>query len=181
MFDIGFFELLVVGIVALIVVGPKDLPMMFRTIGRFTGKARSMAREFTSAMNQAADESGMRDIQRDLNTIANPKKAGLDALKDAADAFDDWDPMKAAEEAASKAKGPAAPSPAAPTPAEPTPAEAQTNQGSTNQASTTQASTTEGPATQALRADREELTAAIKAEASARAKARADKTPDMDA
>ena len=54
MLDIGWSELLVIGVVALIVVGPKDLPVMFRTLGRFTAKARSMAREFQRAMDDAA-------------------------------------------------------------------------------------------------------------------------------
>ena len=59
MFGMGWSELLVVGVVALIVVGPKDLPVLFRQIGQFVGKAKGMAREFTSAMNDAADESGI--------------------------------------------------------------------------------------------------------------------------
>ena len=42
MFDIGWSELLLIGIVALIVVGPKELPGLFRTVGRFMGKARGM-------------------------------------------------------------------------------------------------------------------------------------------
>ena len=50
MFDIGWTELMVVGVVALIVIGPKDLPDMFRTMGRFTAKARSMARDFQRAI-----------------------------------------------------------------------------------------------------------------------------------
>ena len=61
MFDLGWTELLVVGIVALIVVGPKDLPVLFRKAGEFVGKMKGMAREFSTAMNNAADESGMRD------------------------------------------------------------------------------------------------------------------------
>ena len=51
MFDIGWSELMIIGVVALIVVGPKDLPMMFRKVGNFVGKARGMARDFQSAMN----------------------------------------------------------------------------------------------------------------------------------
>jgi sec-independent protein translocase protein TatB len=62
MFDIGWSELMIIGVVALIVVGPKDLPMMFRKVGNFVGKAKGMARDFQSAMDQAADESGMKDI-----------------------------------------------------------------------------------------------------------------------
>ncbi len=92
--DIGWMELLVIGIVALIVVGPKDLPMMFRKVGQFTGRIRAMARDFQRAMDQAADESGMTELNRDLKAAAkftNPKKMGMDALKDT---LDDIDPSK---------------------------------------------------------------------------------------
>jgi len=111
MFDIGMTELLVVGIVALIVVGPKDLPGMFRTVGRFTGKAKGMARDFQSAMNDAADEAGVKDVADDLKAATSKKGLGLDALDDVATKFENWDPMtpeaqkKAAEtKAADKAK-----------------------------------------------------------------------------
>lgn len=84
MFDIGWTELLVIGVVALIVVGPKDLPLMFRALGRFTGKARGMARDFQRAMDQAADEAGVKDVSKTLRNVADPKSMGTDALKDAA-------------------------------------------------------------------------------------------------
>lgn len=84
MFDLGLAELLVIGIVALIVIGPKDLPMVFRNVGRWVGKMRGMAREFSSAMNQAADEAGVRDLQRTIKTATNPVGSAMDGVKDAA-------------------------------------------------------------------------------------------------
>ena len=93
MFDIGWTELLVIGIVALIVVGPKDLPGMFRTLGRFTGKAKAMARDFQSAMNEAADSAGVKDVADDLKNVTSKKALGLDALDEVATKFENWDPM----------------------------------------------------------------------------------------
>jgi len=96
--DIGWMELLVIGIVALIVVGPKDLPMMFRKLGQFTGRMRGMARDFQRAMDDAADESGLSEINRDIRKASqyasNPKKAGMDALKDTLGDEFDIDPTK---------------------------------------------------------------------------------------
>lgn len=92
MFDLGWTELLVIGVVALIVVGPKDLPKMFRTLGRFTGKLRGMAREFSRAMEDAADEAGVKDVAKDLKKATNPRQMGLDALDEATNSFKKWDP-----------------------------------------------------------------------------------------
>lgn len=94
MLDIGWTELLVIGLVALIVIGPKDLPGMFRTLGKFTAKARRMAREFSRAMEEAADESGAKDAVSTLKSAANPRKMGLDTINDAVDRFDKWEPGK---------------------------------------------------------------------------------------
>lgn len=92
MFDLGFSELLVIGIVALIVVGPKDLPVLFRRVGQFVGKARGMAREFSRAMNDAADEAGVRDVAQTFKSATNPVSSAMDGVKDAAKSMTDIDP-----------------------------------------------------------------------------------------
>lgn len=83
MFGLGWSEMLVIGIVALIVIGPKDLPQVFRMVGEFTGKARGMAREFSRAMNDAAKESGLDDVSKSIKAASNPRSYGADKIKDA--------------------------------------------------------------------------------------------------
>lgn len=92
--DFSWSEMMLVGIVALIVIGPKDLPGMFRELGRITAKIRSMGREFSRAMEQAAKETGVKDVTDGLKAVSNPAGAGLDAVKSAADRFEKWDPLK---------------------------------------------------------------------------------------
>jgi sec-independent protein translocase protein TatB len=73
MLDIGWQELLVIGALALIVVGPKDLPGMLRSLGQWVGRLRGMAREFQRAMNEAAreaDVSGMKEMRDLKNTMS---------------------------------------------------------------------------------------------------------------
>lgn len=111
--DLSWSELMVVGVVALIIIGPKDLPGMFRELGRFMAKIRAMGREFSRAMEAAAKESGVKDVADDLRKVTSPKAMGLDAVKSAADKFEKWDPMKAA----AKPSKPLTPPPMQPTPA----------------------------------------------------------------
>jgi sec-independent protein translocase protein TatB len=93
MFDLGLTELLVIGIVALIIVGPKDLPVLFRRVGEFVGRMKGMAREFTSAMNEAADQAGVKDVAKTMKAAANPVRKGLDKVGEATKEFTNFDPM----------------------------------------------------------------------------------------
>ncbi|MEL7461992.1 MAG: twin-arginine translocase subunit TatB [Pseudomonadota bacterium] len=90
MFDLGGLEILIIGIVALLVMGD-DFPTMFRKAGQFTGKMRKMAREFSRAMEEAADDAGVKDVTNTLKTAASPKKMGLDTLNKAAESFEKWE------------------------------------------------------------------------------------------
>jgi sec-independent protein translocase protein TatB len=74
MFDIGWSELIVVGVVALIVVGPRDLPKMLRTVGQYVNKARSMAREFQRNMEEAAKDSGMEDVAKAARSMGDVRR-----------------------------------------------------------------------------------------------------------
>ena len=122
-------ELLVIGIVALVVIGPRDLPEMFRQLGRMTAKLRAMSREFSRAMEQAANDAGVKDVVKDLQAVTNPKATGLNAVKDAVDKFEKWDPIKNAAKptvapASGTIKGPVLPEgsiPPSPPPATPAP------------------------------------------------------------
>ena len=93
MFDLGLTELLLIGIVALIIVGPKDLPVLFRRVGQFVGRMKGMAREFTSAMNDAADEAGVKDVAKTMRAATNPIKTGLDKVGETTKEFISFDPL----------------------------------------------------------------------------------------
>ncbi len=94
MFGLDWPEIIIIGVVALIFIGPEDLPAMFRQLGRFTAKLRQMSREFSRAMEQAAKDTGVSDVARDLKTSTSVKSLGLDKMREAADKFEKWDPLK---------------------------------------------------------------------------------------
>lgn len=70
MFDVGGMEFLVIAIVAIIVVGPKELPAMLRNFGRFVGKVRALARDFHNQFENAAHQSGLDEMRHDLGDSA---------------------------------------------------------------------------------------------------------------
>lgn len=69
MFDIGWSELLVIAVVALIAIGPKELPGVLRTIGQWMGKARRMAAEFQGQFNEAMREAEMADLKKSFDEV----------------------------------------------------------------------------------------------------------------
>lgn len=70
MFDIGWQELFLIGVVTLVVVGPKDLPRVLRTGARFLQKARAMSREFQNGLAEMAREAELDDIKRRIEHTA---------------------------------------------------------------------------------------------------------------
>lgn len=69
MFDIGWSELLVIAVVALIAIGPKELPGVLRMIGQWMGKARKMAGEFQGQFNEAMREAEMADLKKSFDEV----------------------------------------------------------------------------------------------------------------
>lgn len=69
MFDIGWSELVVIGVVALIAIGPKELPGVLRMVGQWLGKARRMAGEFQSQFQEAMREAEMADVKKQFDDI----------------------------------------------------------------------------------------------------------------
>ncbi len=105
MLDLGWAELLLVAVVALIVVGPKDLPAALRTVSGYVRQARAMARQFQRGLDDIAKDSGIQEIKRDLQ-----ESVGLGLEDDIKDAltinFDDDEPKKVSGNAADKAVDP---------------------------------------------------------------------------
>lgn len=82
MFDIGWSELVVIGVVALIAIGPKELPGALRTLGQWAGKVRRMSAEFQGQFREAMREAEMADI-----------KKAADEASSAMNAFTNFDPL----------------------------------------------------------------------------------------
>jgi sec-independent protein translocase protein TatB len=82
MFDIGWSELVVIAVVALVVIGPKELPAVLRTFSQYLGKIRRMASEFQGQFQEAMREAEMADL-----------KKSVDEMTDVAKGFSNFDPL----------------------------------------------------------------------------------------
>lgn len=73
-FGVGYSEIFVLALIAIVVIGPKDLPKVLRAFGRTMSKVRGMASEFQGHVNVAMKEAGLEDVQKDLQAlkIGNP-------------------------------------------------------------------------------------------------------------
>ncbi len=70
MFDIGWDEMALIAVVSLIVIGPKDLPLVLRQVGRWTRKAREMASDFQRGIDDMARESELDDLKKQVARVA---------------------------------------------------------------------------------------------------------------
>jgi sec-independent protein translocase protein TatB len=69
MFDIGWSELLVIGVIAIVVVGPKELPRLMRTFGHYTGKLRAMASDFQRQFEDAVRDSEIDEVRKAMQDV----------------------------------------------------------------------------------------------------------------
>jgi len=70
-FGIGYTEIMVIALVAIIVIGPKDLPKVLRALGRTTAKLRGMAREFQSHLDEAMKDAGLDEVKKEVQNLKN--------------------------------------------------------------------------------------------------------------
>ena len=79
MFDVGWSEILVIGVVAVVVVGPKDLPRMLRSFGNYAGKARRVANDFKRQFDEALREAELDDVRQSVEDLRKTMAVDLNA------------------------------------------------------------------------------------------------------
>ncbi len=68
MFDIGWQEIFIIAVLAIIVVGPKELPQTLRTVTKWIRKGRALAREFQNGLNEMVEESGLDEVKKNIES-----------------------------------------------------------------------------------------------------------------
>jgi sec-independent protein translocase protein TatB len=140
MFDLGWGKIVIIAVIALVVIGPKELPAVLRTVGQWMGKIRRMAAEFQGQFQEAMREAEMADLKKSIDAITDATRgigSGFDPVasvsKDIETAFADKpqaSPTVATGEPVATAAGEAAAAPSVeppvavepPVPLEPPPA-----------------------------------------------------------
>ncbi len=79
MFDIAWSELMLIGAVALVVIGPKDLPKAMRTVGQVVGKVRRMAGEFQGQFNDAMREAELHDLKKQVEDVGGSVSSAMNS------------------------------------------------------------------------------------------------------
>jgi sec-independent protein translocase protein TatB len=94
MFDIGWSELFVIGVIALIVIGPKDMPAAMRAVARIVGKLRGLSREFQSGMADMMREAELDELKRKMDEAgrADPARFVKDHVDPSGSLTADFDP-----------------------------------------------------------------------------------------
>jgi sec-independent protein translocase protein TatB len=109
MFDFSSGELLLIALAVLIFIKPKDLPMVLRTVGQWTGKIRRMAGEFQDQFREAMREAEMADIKKDIEEATGKIGGGItDPFKDLHEAAE-WKPPETTSTTPPAADAPPAP------------------------------------------------------------------------
>ena len=109
MFDIGWVEMMVVVVVMIIVIGPKDLPVVLHTMGRWVARVRAMARNFQDSIEELAEETGLDQMRDEVRSIRDFSVE--DEIEKAIDPEGEMkegiagDPAKALESGEESAKG----------------------------------------------------------------------------
>ena len=93
MFDLDAGKLIIIGIVALVVIGPKELPRVMRQVGQAIGKLRRMAADFQGQFMDAMKEADIEDLKKEINAVAESTKAEVNAISDAARIDMNFDPV----------------------------------------------------------------------------------------
>ncbi|MGE0407776.1 MAG: Sec-independent protein translocase protein TatB [Amphiplicatus sp.] len=108
----GFFELVVIAVIALVVVGPKDLPKLMRAAGKAVAQARRMAAEFTAAFDQMAREAEMEEMRKEIEALKrdNPLAEAKREIEDATRPIEES--MREEQEKLTEAARPPLPEPA---------------------------------------------------------------------
>ena len=131
MFDIGWSELVVIAVVALIAIGPKELPAVLRTVGQYMGKIRRMASEFQGQFQEAMREAEMADIKKSVDEMTESATKSftdfdpIGSVRKEIESLSSIDPAKEIEQAATsspEAAPPSAPAPVSPEATIPQPA-----------------------------------------------------------